>query len=139
MRAEAESHAEEDRKKLAEVEARNSLDSRVYQMEKLIRENREKVPEDEAKAVEAAIETAKSALAGGNLEAMQSAAQELEKASHRVAEVMYKATAASGPGAGPAGGGAAPGGESQAHDKKPGEGEVIDAEYVDVDESKKPN
>jgi molecular chaperone DnaK len=139
MRAEAESHAEEDRKKLAEVEARNSLDSRVYQMEKLIHENREKVPEDDAKAVEAAIEKAKSALAGGNLEAMQSAAQELEKASHRVAEVMYKATAASGPGAGPAGGGAAPGGESQAHDKKPGEGEVIDAEYVDVDESKKPN
>jgi molecular chaperone DnaK len=139
MRAEAESHAEEDRKKLAEVEARNSLDSRVYQMEKLIHENREKVPDDDAKAVEAAIEKAKSALAGGNLEAMQSAAQELEKASHRVAEVMYKATAASGPGAGPAGGGAAPGGESQAHDKKPGEGEVIDAEYVDVDESKKPN
>jgi molecular chaperone DnaK len=138
MRTEAESHAEEDRKKLAEVEARNSLDSRVYQMEKLIRENRDKVPEEDAKAVEAAIEKAKSALAGGGLEAMQSAAQELEAASHKVAEVMYKATAAAGQG-GPAGGEAAPGGEAPSEGKKPGEGEVIDAEYVDVDESKKPN
>jgi molecular chaperone DnaK len=136
MRAEAESHADEDRRKLAEVEARNTLDSRVYQMEKLIRENRDKVPEADAKAVEEAIEKAKSALAGGNLDAMQAAAQELEKASHRVAEVMYKATPTSGPG-GPAGG-AAPGGEG-AQGKKPGEGEVIDAEYVDVDESKRPN
>jgi len=138
MRTEAESHADEDRKKLAEVEARNSLDSRVYQMEKLIRENRDKVPEDDAKAVEAAIEKAKSALAGGGLDAMQSAAQELEKASHRVAEVMYKATAASESGSA-TGGGAAAGGEASSGGKKSGEGDVIDAEYVDVDESKKPN
>jgi len=102
MQKDADSHAEEDRKKVAEVEARNTLDSRVYQMEKLIHENRDKVPEDDAKAVEAAIEKAKSALAGGNVDAMQSATQELEKASHRVAEIMYKASAASGP-AGPAG------------------------------------
>jgi molecular chaperone DnaK len=136
MRAEAESHAEEDRRKVSEVEARNMLDSRVYQMEKLIRENREKIPEDDVKAVEEAIEKAKSALAGGSLETMQAAAQDLEKASHKVAEVMYKATAASG---GPAAGGAAPGAEGQPQAKKPGEGEVIDAEYVDVDESKRPN
>jgi len=138
MRAEAESHAEEDRRKLAEVDARNALDSRVYQMEKLIRENREKIPEADAKAVEEAVEKAKSALAGGSLEAMQTATQELEKVSHRVAEVLYKATAAGGPG-GPASGGPAPGSEGQPGGKKPGEGEVIDAEYVDVDESKRPN
>ena len=140
LRADAESHAEEDRRKLAEVEARNSLDSRVYQMEKLIRENREKIPEADAKAVEQAIETAKSALAGGSLEAMQSAGQELEKVSHKVAEVLYKATAAAGSGPeGPASGGPVPGSEGQAGGKKPGEGEVIDAEYVDVDETKRPN
>ena len=139
LRVDAESHAEEDRKKLAEVEARNSLDSRVYQMEKLIRENREKVPEADVKAVEEAIEKAKSALAGGSLEAMQTATQELEKVSHKVAEVLYKATAAAGPGGGPAGGGPAPGSEGPPGGKKPGEGEVIDAEYVDVDESKRPN
>jgi molecular chaperone DnaK len=140
LRTDAESHAEEDRRKLAEVEARNSLDSRVYQMEKLIRENREKIPEADVKAVEGAIETAKSALAGGSLEAMQSAGQELEKVSHKVAEVLYKATASGGPGpGGPAGGGPVPGGDEQGGGKKPGEGEVIDAEYVDVDESKRPN
>ena len=136
MRAEAESHAEEDRKKVAEVEARNTLDSRVYQMEKLLRENREKVPEAEAKAVEEAIEQAKSALAGGSLDAMQSATQALEQASHKLAEVLYKTTPTPGSG-GPASGGA-PGGEGQAGGKKP-EGDVIDAEYVDVDESKRPN
>ena len=69
---------------------------------------------------------------------MQSAAQELEKVSHRVAEVMYKASSAAGGAAGPAAG-AAPGGESEGQEKKPAEGEVIDAEYVDVDESKRPN
>src|SRR5580698_7217624 len=68
MRNEAESHAEDDRKKLAEVEARNQLDSRVYQMEKLLSENREKLAEGDAKSLEQAIEKAKSALASGSLE-----------------------------------------------------------------------
>src|SRR5579862_9177179 len=96
MRAEAESHAEEDRRKVSEVESRNRLDSRIYQMEKLIRENREKLSEGDVKAVEAAIESAKSALAGGNLEAIQSAAKELEASSHKLAEVLYRASAAAG-------------------------------------------
>jgi molecular chaperone DnaK len=145
MRNEAESHADDDRRKLAEVEARNTLDSRVYQMEKLIRENREKLQEGDVKPVEEAIEKAKSALAGGNLEAMQSATKELESVSHKVAEVLYRTSAAAGAGAagGPGTPGGAPGAggapsEGPAGPKR-GEGEVIDAEYVDVDESKKPN
>jgi molecular chaperone DnaK len=145
MRNEAESHADEDRRKLAEVEARNTLDSRVYQMEKLIRENREKLQEADVKPVEEAIEKAKSALAGGGLEAMQTAAKDLESVSHKVAEVLYRASAAAG--AGGAGGPGTPGGttsggpqgEAGGPGEKKGEGEVIDAEYVDVDESKKPN
>jgi molecular chaperone DnaK len=144
MRNEAESHADEDRRKLAEVEARNTLDSRVYQMEKLIRENREKLQEADVKPVEEAIEKAKSALAGGNLEAMQTAAKDLEGVSHKVAEVLYRSSAAAG--AAGAGGQGAPGGtsggpqaEAGGPGEKKGEGEVIDAEYVDVDESKKPN
>src|SRR6185295_5483459 len=60
MRADAESHAEEDRRKIAEVEARNTLDSRVYQVEKLVRENHEKIPEADAKSAEEAVEKAKS-------------------------------------------------------------------------------
>jgi molecular chaperone DnaK len=143
MRNEAESHADEDRRKLAEVEARNTLDSRVYQMEKLIRENREKLQEADVKPLEEAIEKAKSALAGGNLEAMQTAAKDLESVSHKVAEVLYRASAAAGAGAGgqgaPGGTSGGPQGEAGGPGEKKGEGEVIDAEYVDVDESKKPN
>ncbi len=140
MRREAESHADEDRRKLAEVEARNTLDSRVYQMEKLIRDNRDKLADGDVKPVEAAIESAKSALNSGNLESMQSATKELEAASHKLAEVLYRASAAAGAAGGQGTPGGAPGGQSQnAGGKKGGEGEVIDAEYVDVDESKKPN
>jgi molecular chaperone DnaK len=144
MRNEAESHADDDRRKLAEVEARNTLDSRVYQMEKLIRENREKLQEGDVKPVEEAIEKAKSALAGGNLEAMQSATKDLESVSHKVAEVLYRASAAAGAASGgaqgaPGGTSGAPHGDASGPAEKKGEGEVIDAEYVDVDESKKPN
>jgi molecular chaperone DnaK len=136
MRADAESHADDDKRKLAEIEARNQLDNRVYQMEKLLLENREKLPEGEVKAVETALEKAKSALAGGGLESLEAASKELESASHKVAEVLYRSAPAPGAGgAGPAGAGGAQASEP----KKPGEGEVIDAEYVDVDESKKPN
>jgi molecular chaperone DnaK len=141
MRREAESHSDEDRRKFAEVEARNTLDSRVYQMEKLIRENREKLAEGDVKPVEAAIESAKSALASGNLESIQSAIKELESASHKLAEVLYRASAAAGAAGGQGTPGAAPGGPQSegSAGKKGGDGEVIDAEYVDVDESKKPN
>ena len=141
MRREAESHSDEDRRKFAEVEARNTLDSRVYQMEKLIRENREKLAEGDVKPVEAAIESAKSALASGNLDSIQSAIKELEGASHKLAEVLYRASAAAGAVGGQGTPGAAPGGQQSegSAGKKGGDGEVIDAEYVDVDESKKPN
>ncbi|PYU23286.1 MAG: molecular chaperone DnaK [Acidobacteria bacterium] len=141
MRREAESHADEDRRKLSEVEARNTLDSRVYQMEKLIHENREKLSEGDVKPVEAAIESAKRALAGGTLETIQSAIKDLESVSHKLAEVLYRASAAAGASGGQGTPGAAPGarqGEGPVGQKR-GEGEVIDAEYVDVDESKKPN
>src|SRR5260370_18017027 len=72
MRREAESHADEDRRKLAEVEARNTLDSRIYQMEKLIGENREKLSEGDIKAVEAAMQSSKSALTSCNVDNIQS-------------------------------------------------------------------
>jgi molecular chaperone DnaK len=125
---------------LAEIEARNQLDNRVYQTEKLLRENREKLPEGDAKTVEEALEKAKSALAGGNLESIEAANKELETASHKVAEVLYssaKAPGAGGAGTPPgAGGGAGAGGPEP---KKPGDGDVIDAEFVDVDDSKQPN
>jgi molecular chaperone DnaK len=138
MRTDAEAHAEDDRRKLAEIEARNTLDNRVYQIEKLLRENREKLPEGDAKSIEVALEKAKSALAGGNLESIEAASKELESASHKVAEVLYSSAKASGGAGTPPGAGGAAGGASS-EPKKPAEGEVIDAEYVDVDETKQPN
>jgi molecular chaperone DnaK len=142
MRGDAESHAEEDKKKLAEIEARNILDNRVYQIEKLLSENREKLSESDLKPVEEALAAAKSALSGGILDQIQSATQTLEKASHKLAEVLYQAGQASGAQAGAAGSSdgssGAPGGP-KAGSSAPPPGEVIDAEYVDVDESKKPN
>jgi len=139
MRSDAEAHADEDKKKLAEIEARNILDNRVYQVEKLIADNRDKLSESDTKPVEEAVAAAKSALAGGILEQIQSATQQLESASHKLAEVLYKTAQATGAQAG-AGGSAEPGpGAPKSGTGSAGEGEVIDAEYVDVDESKKPN
>jgi molecular chaperone DnaK len=142
MRNDAEAHAEEDKKKLAEIEARNILDNRVYQIEKLLGENREKLSESDVKPVEEALASAKSALSGGILEQIQSATQQLERASHTLAETLYKSGQAAGAGAGASGSAQAGGttdGGSQSGSTPPPPGEVIDAEYVDVDESKKPN
>jgi len=143
MRVEAESHAEDDRRRMEEVESRNRLDGILYQAEKMIRENREKIAESEVKTAEEAIEEAKKAIAEGGTARLRSATENLEKSLHKIAEVLYKATeaaaqqaGAAGAGAGASGGaGGSSGGAPQ--NKKPGD--VIDAEYVDVDESKRPN
>ncbi|HKN59683.1 MAG TPA: molecular chaperone DnaK [Candidatus Acidoferrales bacterium] len=143
MKKEADSHAAEDKARLAEVEARNRLDSLVYQTDKLIKENREKLAEADVKAAEEALEESRRALTDGGLERLNTAADNLTKASHRIAETMYKAqqSAASSAGAGAGASGAGtPGGTAGAdggHGQ--GQGDVVDAEFVDVDESKKPN
>ncbi len=137
MRVEAESHAEEDRKRLAEIEARNQCDARVYQVEKLLRENREKLPEPDVKLVEEALEQCRRAMADGNIDRIKSATEALERTTHKIAEVLYRTGAAAahgGPGGPTATGTGTPGPGAE---QKPGE--VIDAEYVDVDESKRPN
>jgi molecular chaperone DnaK len=142
MRSDAEAHAEEDKKKLAEIEARNILDNRVYQVEKLLSDNREKLSESDTKPVEEALAAAKSALSGGVLDQIQSATKQLERASHKLAEVLYQAAQASGSQPGAAGeSGKGPGaqGEPTPGSSSAPPGEVIDAEYVDVDETKKPN
>src|SRR5215470_14266019 len=138
MRKEADSHATEDKQRLAEVEARNRLDNLVYQTEKLVKENREKLSDADAKAVEAAIEDARRALSEGGTEKLNAATESLTKASHRVAEVMYKAQAAAGnAGGGPQGGGQPSGADGGSSARPGGQGEVVDAEFVDVDDSKK--
>ncbi|MGB6596138.1 MAG: molecular chaperone DnaK [Candidatus Acidiferrum sp.] len=144
MRAEAESHSEDDRRRMEEVEARNRLDGIMYQAEKMIRENREKIAESDVKTAEDAIEEAKKAIAEGGTARLRSATENLEKSLHKIAEILYKANEAAGAqqaGAASAGAGASGGAGSSSssapQDKKPGD--VIDAEYVDVDETKRPN
>ena len=146
MRKEAESHSDEDKAKIAEAEARNRCDNLVYQTEKLIRENRDKLAEADVKAAEEAVETAKRALAEGGVERLNQAAEELTKASHKLAEAMYKATSAAGAAAGGPGQGAPGAADGNASTTSGpsssgsgGQGDVVDAEFVDVDESKKPN
>src|SRR5487761_307315 len=146
MRKEAESHSDEDKAKIAEAEARNRCDNLVYQTEKLIRENRDKLAEADVKAAEEAVEAAKRALAEGGADRLNQAAEELTKASHKLAEAMYRATSAAGAAAGGQGGatagpGASPDGNPSATSGSSthGQGDVVDAEFVDVDESKKPN
>jgi molecular chaperone DnaK len=137
MRAEAEAHSEDDRRRMEEVEARNSLDGIVYQAEKMLRENREKIAEADLKKAEEAIEDAKKAVNEGGVPRLRAAKENVERSLHKIAEELYKATQAAGQAAsaGAGGGSSADSGGSQ--EKKPGD--VIDAEYVDVDESKRPN
>jgi len=143
MRTEAESHSEDDRRRMEEVESRNRLDGIMYQAEKMIRENREKIAESDLKSAEDAIEEAKKAIAEGGTARLRSATESLEKSLHKIAEILYKANEAAGAQqAGAASAGAGAGGASSTssnapQDKKPGD--VIDAEYVDADETKRPN
>ncbi|MGD0402768.1 MAG: molecular chaperone DnaK [Candidatus Acidiferrales bacterium] len=141
MKKEADAHADEDKSRLSEVEARNRLDNLVYQTDKIIKENREKLAEADVKAGEEAIEDARRALTEGGLDRLNAAAENLTKASHRIAETMYKAQqSASAAGAGAHG---APGSQGAASgdgkSASSGQGDVVDAEFVDVDDSKKPN
>ena len=132
MNRDAQSHAEEDRKDREKIEARNKLDSLVYNTEKILKENREKITEAEITAVESALAKAKSALEQpGDVADLNTAFDNLTKASHRLAEVMYQKTAQTPPpGSGPTGGQAKPPGSGKKED------EVIDAEYVDMDDKK---
>ncbi|HMC82777.1 MAG TPA: molecular chaperone DnaK [Candidatus Polarisedimenticolia bacterium] len=129
---EAKSHAEEDHKKKEEVEARNQADSLVYNTEKLLEENKEKISSDDASRVRVALEDLKKAISEGDTDRIRRGSEEVQKASHRIAEIMYQQAAA--------GKRTDPGGESSGPASGSGgtkDGDVIDAEYVDVDEGKK--
>jgi molecular chaperone DnaK len=135
MAKEAEAHSAEDKTKREEIEARNGLDSLVYQMEKMLKENADKISGDEKGQVESAVAEAKKALEGTDVAAMNSAREKLTAASHKLAESMYKAQQPPADGAAGAGpqAGSPPNGASQQEKKDEG---VIDAEYVDVEDKK---
>ncbi|HLX74812.1 MAG TPA: molecular chaperone DnaK [Terriglobales bacterium] len=136
MAKEADSHSAEDKAKREEIEARNQLDSMVYSIEKMLREHGDKISGSERGDVENAVADAKKALESNDKDQMNKARERLTAASHKLAEQMYRAAQPQGaPAGGPeahAGAGPQPGGDGEA--KK--EGEVIDAEYVDVEDKK---
>jgi molecular chaperone DnaK len=139
MAKEADAHAAEDKEQREQIEARNQLDSMVYNIEKMLKESGDKVAAADKSEVEAALAEAKKTLEGSASTAdLRAANEKLTHASHKLAEAMYKASSAqaqSGPAdAGAGAAGAAPGSATGGEAKK--EGEVIDAEYVDVDEKK---
>jgi molecular chaperone DnaK len=139
MMKDAESHSSEDEKKKSVIEARNRLDGLLYNTEKTFNESKDKLDAAAASELETAIAESKTALAGEDADAMNNAFERLQTASHKLAEVLYsQAGEAGGETAGAAGeqaSSASAGADGTA--ATGGDDNVIDAEYVDVDEEKK--
>jgi molecular chaperone DnaK len=133
MVGEASSHADEDRRKKQEVETRNKADSLVHSTEKLLDENKEKIPAEESARIRSAVDALKKTLQEGSTDSIQRATDDLLKASHQMAELLYQqASAGRGAAAEPG-----PQGQPGNAGATPAEGDVIDAEYVDVEDGKK--
>ncbi len=135
MMKDADAHSTEDATKREEIEARNKLDGLVYQMEKTLNENREKVGAV-AGEVDAAIADARKATEEGGVERMNNAFNALQTVSHKMAEALYQQTSSTGASEEQAEASSAAG-AAQGGQPSGGEDNVIDAEYVDVDEEKK--
>jgi molecular chaperone DnaK len=132
MAREAESHSAEDKARREEIEARNQLDSLVYTVEKMLREQGDKIPASDRGEVENAVADAKQALSSNNKDTMDKARERLTQVSHKLAEQMYKAAQPQATSAAGSGSGKPPSGaDSRSQDEG-----VVDAEYVDVDERK---
>jgi len=131
MVEQAKTHASDDEQKRKEIETRNKLDGLIYSTEKLVNENRDKLPESDAAAIDEALADAKKVLEEGAVDQMEQAHERLTQASHQVAGVLYQSASAENDSAsatGPEGGSAPRGDQSTESDD-----DVIDAEYVDVD------
>ncbi|MBA2606376.1 MAG: molecular chaperone DnaK [Acidobacteriota bacterium] len=139
MMKDAESHAGEDEKKKAEIEARNRLDGLVYNVEKTFGESKDKLDASAAGDIESAIAGAKTALAGTDPDAMNTAFETLQTASHKLAEVLYSQAGTqtdAADGATEQASSATAGGDATSSTSG-NDDNVIDAEYVDVDDEKK--
>ncbi len=126
MVADAQSHEAEDKQRREEVEQRNRAENLAYQMEKLLKENKDKLAAGTAKEIEDAVAEVHKIREKGSADEVKAAMERLERASHKAAEELYK-TAAPGPG---------PGGEGEGQPPPPGEEKkkdnVVDAEFKQV-------
>ncbi len=130
MMKEAESHADEDRKRREEVEARNRADQAVYAAERMLKDTGDKLAPAERQPVEEAISDLKKAIDKSDVAGMNASMERLNQAQHKAAEVLYRHAQASGAGQPPPGGA----GEAASGDKPGGgasAGDVIDAEVVE--------
>ena len=126
MVKDAESHAEEDKKRKDEIEVRNQVDSLAYSTEQTVKDLGDKVPEDQKKAVEEAVAEAKTALDGTDIEAIKKAGEKLTEVGQKLAEIVYADAQAQ-----TAGNNGAAGNTS--------EPDVVDADYEVVDDDKNQN
>ena len=126
MVKDAESHAEEDKKRKDEIEVRNQVDSLAYSTEQTVKDLGDKVPEDQKKAVEEAVAEAKTALDGSDIEAIKKAGEKLTEVGQKLAEIVYADAQAQ-----TAGNNGAAGNSS--------EPDVVDADYEVVDDDKNQN
>ena len=126
MVKDAESHAEEDKKRKDEIEVRNQVDSLAYSTEQTVKDLGDKVPEDQKKAVEEAVAEAKTTLDGSDIEAIKKAGEKLTEVGQKLAEIVYADAQAQTAG----NNGAA---------SNPSEPDVVDADYEVVDDDKNQN
>lgn len=126
MVKDAEMHSEDDKKRKQDIEAKNQLDNLIYSTEKTRNENKDKLSSDDAALLDSALTSAKDAVSSGDTGRIKNAIDELTKASHKLAEVLYKRTAESGPG------GAQQGGPQDSAGGARKDDDVVDAEFEDV-------
>ena len=135
MMRDAEQHAEEDKKRRDEAEVRNQAETLVYQTEKFVKDNDEKLPTDVKDGVNAALGEAQEALKGTDTDKIKAAMEKLATESQKLGAALYQQQGADGSAAGAAGG-AAGGAGAQGAGNQAGSDDVVDAEIVDEDDKK---
>ena len=130
MVKEAEAHAEEDKKRRENAETRNSAEQQAYSIEKLLKDNKDKLPEDVHSEVSEAVNDLKKALEGDDIEPVKTAQEKLSTVAQKVGEAIYQADAAA-QGASDSGSTSSAGASTSSSDE-----DIVDAEIVDDEDSK---
>ncbi len=137
----ADVHSEEDKKRRELIDAKNHADQLVYNLEKLLRDNKDKISKDDAKNIQTEIDNTKKAIESEDIDQIKQAVEALSQASHKLSEMMYQQAtqqqAQQAAGAQDPSQGAAGSGEGGQHAGAEEEAEIIDAEVVDEDKEKK--
>ncbi|MGB8953633.1 MAG: molecular chaperone DnaK [Candidatus Aminicenantales bacterium] len=137
MVKEAEAHASEDKKRREVIDAKNQADQLVYSLEKLLKENKDKIPQQEADRVKAEIENTKKAIESEDLEKIKKAMESLSQASHKLTEIMYQQASQQQAQQSEAQQQSSSQNQEASRSSDTAEGDVIDAEVVDEDKDKK--